>query len=32
LKLSDISTVEPDLEEVFLRLTRDTPLPGRVTI
>ncbi len=32
LKLSDIATVEPDLEEVFLRLTRDTPLAGRVTI
>ena len=32
LKITDIATVEPDLEEVFLRLTRDTPLPGRVTI
>ncbi len=25
LKIRDVSTVEPDLEEVFLRLTRDAP-------
>jgi ABC-2 type transport system ATP-binding protein len=28
LKITDISTRETDLEDIFLRLTRDAPPPG----